>query len=321
MAEEHQTSGQKPLFEVPAEEVRPAQPVVSTPLTEALTLNAALPAFETYMRQRGFAQNTRKAFLGDLRLLSRYLGGDRLVSTITVEDLEGFLNWLYKRQDPPPKPKTMARRITTLKVFFSFLAEQKLISEDPAAAIPQIRARTPLPRVLHDDEVDRLLDVAKKRLWGRHPDPRPYLLISLVLYTGIKKGELVNIKLTHIDRSNPRRPILEIRYDNPRMHHKERNVAFPPSLLPVLDQYLDVYKPKERLFEWTPRNLEYVLADIAKEAGIEGGVSFEMLRWTCAVRDYRRGMPEEQLRQKLGLSPVTWRETFEKIRKLASPGL
>lgn len=312
---------QAALFEPQDQPAHQPEPVVSTPLTEALTLNAALPAFERYMRARGFALNTRKAFLGDLRLLIKFLGGHRLVSTISTEDLKSFLNWLYNRQDPPPKPKTMARRITTLKVFFGFLQEEKLIAENPAEPIPQVRARTPLPRVLHDDEVERLLEVTQSKLWGRNPDPRPHLLVTLILSTGIKKGEAVNIKLSHIDRSNPRRPVLEIRYDNPRMRHKERNIALPPSWLPVLDQYLAIYRPKERLFECTARNLEYVLADVAEEAGIKDGVSFECLRWTCAVRDYRRGMPEEQLRQKLGLSPITWRETLEKIKKLASPGL
>ncbi len=317
MAEEKQPV----LFEPPEEPARPSEPVVSTPLTEALTLDAALPAFEQYMRQRGFALNTRKAFLGDMRLLIKYLGGHRLVDTITVEELEGYLNWLYTRQDPPPKPKTMARRITTLKVFFGFLHDEKIIAHNPAAEIPQIRAKTPLPRILHDDEVDRLLQTTQDKLWGRNPDPRPYLLVTLILHTGIKKGECMNIKLHHIDRSNPRRPVLEVRYDNPRFRYKERNIALPAFWLPVLDQYLEIYRPKERLFECTARNLEYVLADAAEEAGIKDGVSFESLRWTCAVRDYRKGMPEEQLRQKLGLSPVTWRETLEKIKKLASPGL
>jgi hypothetical protein len=39
------------------------------------------------------------------------------------------------------------------------------------------------------------------------------------------------------------------------------------------------------------------------------------------VRAYRYGTPPEALRQKLGLSPISWRETFDKIKKLASPGL
>jgi integrase/recombinase XerD len=46
-----------------------------------------------------------------------------------------------------------------------------------------------------------------------------------------------------------------------------------------------------------------------------------MLRWTCAVRDYRDEMDEDHLRKKLGLSKITWRETSEKLAKLAGPGL
>ena len=68
-------------------------------------------------------------------------------------------------------------------------------------------------------------------------------------------------------------------------------------------------------------SLEYILGDIAEMAHIEGGVSFETMRWTSAVRSYRFGTPPEALRNKLGLSPITWRETLEKIKKLASPGL
>ena len=50
-------------------------------------------------------------------------------------------------------------------------------------------------------------------------------------------------------------------------------------------------------------------------------LSFEMLRWTCAVRDRRAGMKEETLRHKLGLSEITWYETWPKIEKLSAPAL
>jgi integrase/recombinase XerD len=67
--------------------------------------------------------------------------------------------------------------------------------------------------------------------------------------------------------------------------------------------------------------LEYVLRDTAHLAGLHDGVSFEMLRWTCAVRDFRSGMDPEHLRKKLGLSKISWYETLEKLKKLAEPAL
>ena len=112
-----------------------------------------------------------------------------------------------------------------------------------------------------------------------------------------------------------------IRYKDPRMHHKERRLALTPDLLPVLDRYLSIYQPRQNLFECTARNLEYVLRDAAHLAGLKDGVSFEMLRWTCAVRDFQAGMDPTRLRKKMGLSQITWHETFDKLQKLVEPAL
>jgi integrase/recombinase XerD len=46
-----------------------------------------------------------------------------------------------------------------------------------------------------------------------------------------------------------------------------------------------------------------------------------MLRWTSAQRDFRDGMEPDHLRKKMGLSKITWRETSEKLAKIAGPGL
>jgi integrase/recombinase XerD len=50
-------------------------------------------------------------------------------------------------------------------------------------------------------------------------------------------------------------------------------------------------------------------------------MSFEMLRWTCALRDYQARMDPDRLRRKLGLSQMSWRETEPKIVRLAEPPL
>ncbi len=315
---------QRTLFEELTNKLGHTTEAASFPVlqdNENPTLNSAMAAFRTYMVSQHFSANTVKSFLSDLRLLAKYLGANKPVREVKTEDLNRFLYYILHERSVSCSPKTYARRLTTLKVFFGFLAENEVIDEDPAAPIPHIKVRSPLPRILHDDEVERLLSTTRDLLWGRTPDSRPYVLVSLFLQTGVKKSEAMGIKLSHIDRSNPTAPILEIRYQSSRYAAKNRNLNFSPSLLPVLDQYIRQYRPQEHLFECTARNLEYILADAAKEAKIEGSVSFEMLRWTCAVRDYRYGFHPEALRKKLGLSPISWRETFEKIRQLASPGL
>ncbi len=321
------------LFQVDEEETREEpvdaaieEPVVVAPMG-AVELDAASPladaakSFGSHMLRQGFSDNTIKAFLADLRLLGRHIGENKAVGEIGQADLEDFMEWLRAERGVPCSPKSYARRLTTLKVFFGWLRAAEVLDRDPAAPLIHVHPTTPMPEILYDGQVNDLLAVTRDLLWAKKPDARPYLLLTLLLQTGIKKGECMEIKLEHIDLSNPQAPVLFIRYPDPRKTLKERRLALGPNFTPAYKQYLREYEPKECVFECTARNLEYVLEEAAAMAQIKGGCSFEQLRWTCAVRDYRNGMAADQLRQKLGLSMITWRETLPKIQKLARPAL
>jgi integrase/recombinase XerD len=291
-------------------------------LTARSPLHRALAAFHEHMVAQEMSPNTVRAFDSDLRLLARYLGPRTVVGHIGSTELEGFLKYLREERGVPCKIKSWARRLTTLKVFFAWLAEEKVIPKDPAAPIVHHRVTTPLPQVLSDAEVTKLL--AGTSQW-RHdpekPDVRAHLLVTLLLSTGIKKSECMNLAPTDIDPdANP--PALLVRYESIRQRFKERKLRLPPEFSAILAEYLQQYKPSDKLFPCTARNLEYVLDEAAKRAGLPARrVSFEVLRYTCAVRDLREGMDEDVLRRKLGLSHITWADTLEKLKKLTAPAL
>jgi integrase/recombinase XerD len=273
------------------------------------------------MHREGFTENTVKAFQSDLNIFTEFIGAWTAIGEISTSDLNRFTEWLLHDRDAPCKPKSLARRVTTLKVFFGWLAEAEVLPRDPAAPVVHRPATTPLPDVLSAAQVERVLDVTQALRQAEDPDARPHLLVTLLLHTGIKKGECMNITLNHIDLADPSQPILWVRYANPQRRHKERKLRLPGWWPTVLSEYRGQYQTEGALFPCTARNLEYVLSHVAERAGIDQGVSFEMLRWTCAVRDYRSGMEARKLRQKLGLSKVTWRQTGQKIAKLAGPAL
>ncbi len=281
-------------------------------------LGDASAEFEEYMIRKGFSENTIKAFRNDLKILRAFMDDSAALREIQTQHLEDFLNWMQNQRGRPCNAKTLSRRITTLKVFFAWLHNLGAIGMDPAEPIIQQSVRTPLPSILHDDEVNRLVLVCQDWLWDRdHSDARPYVLVSLLLQTGIKKSEAVKILLEDIERSDPLSAGVLIRYDEARYAHKNRQLPLHPSFLAPLDQYLAQYRPENFLFECTPRNLEYVLNEAGKRANIQRmQVGFETLRWTSTVRDFKRGMKDEQLRLKMGLSKVSWRETSLKIQRL-----
>jgi len=290
-------------------------------LTPDSPLSRAMDRFCDHMVQQEFAENTIKSFLGDLRILKRYLKGDPPIGRISTKDLQQFLHWLQHERGQPCSPKSYARRLTTLKVFFAWLADVGVVPADPAAPLVHKPAQTPLPRILYDDQVEQVLAVTRQMMVGDNPDPRPHLLVTLLLHTGIKKQECMALKLVHIDASSPEGPAVHIRYDSPRLQYKERRLRLPVDWTRTLAQYRKAYEPEEYLFPCTARNLEYVLTNVAKLADLPDGLSFEMLRWTCAVRDHQARMDADRLRHKLGLSQMSWQETEPKLVRLAEPPL
>jgi len=282
-------------------------------------LGDAVAEFEEHMVRKGFSNNTIKAFRNDLKILRIFMDDGARLQEISNDHLNEFLQWMQSERGRPCSAKTLARRITTLKVFFSWLRESGVIATDPAEDIVQFSVRTPLPTILQEDEINRLVRACQDWLWDKDkPDARPYLLVSLLLQTGMKKSECAKLLVPEIDRSRPQAPEVLIRYEDARYAHKSRRLPLHPNILASLDQYLAQYKPEKFLFNCTPRNLEYVLDEAGKRARIKRTqVGFETLRWTSAVRDYKMGMKDEQLRLKMGLSKVSWRETSDKIQRLA----
>lgn len=290
------------------------------PLTRAASLQAALGTFEKHMQDEGFSLNTVKAFASDIRLLGRYLGIGTPIGEIGTKNLNDFLHWLTDERGVSCSPKSYARRVTALKVFFGWLHETGVLAQDPSTAVIQQSVSSPLPNAPTSIDIDRALIVAEARRSGadgHKPDARPSLLLNLLLQAGIKKGEAMAIVPNHIDASDPDAPVLYVRYANPRLRYKERKLPLETAWLAVLEEYMQQYQPSDTLFTCTPRNLEYVLRDIAEEADLPAGaLSFENLRWASAMRDWRAGVEQDDIRQKLGLSKIAWRETKGKLQKL-----
>jgi site-specific recombinase XerD len=315
---------QLPLFPPSHGKSKPHESVPissNVPLGANSSLALAIGAYHEQMLRQGLSPYTIQAFGGDLNLFRKHVGSNLALNEITTESLNQFLNWLRYERGVPCKPKSYQRRLTTLKVFFAWLKHIQVIAEDPAAAIAHQPVTSPLPDVLYADQVAKLLQAGKTMLDTEKRDARPYLLVTLLLATGIKKSETMALRMTDIDAVDPKQGVLYIRYDDSKKRHKERKLKLSPEFCAVLPQFIEQYQPKTHLFECTARNLEYILADLAKATGLGDTVSFESLRWTCAVQDFQNGIPDDHIRQKLGLSTITWEDAGERLKRLAGKAL
>ena len=287
-------------------------------ITEKSTLAPTIKAWRIYLEDQGNSPHTVKAFTADLRLLAAYLQPDRTLGSITTADLNGFLDWLQAGRGVPCSPKTLSRRITSLKAFFRWLHKNSAILADPAEKVVQKTVISPLPEVLTEKEIRLVTDAAEAHRHFTKPDARYYTLLSLLLNTGIKKGECLGLSPAHIDLEDPANALLFVRYANPQNRYKERKIPLPEEWVKAYHEYDSQYQIGERLFPWSPRRLEYLLEDLSQEAGLDKHLSFDMCRWTCALTDWKSGMERDKIRQKLGVSKVQWREVSMKLENLAS---
>jgi site-specific recombinase XerD len=287
-----------------------------THITPKTLLPAAINGWEMYLKDQGSSQNTLKAFLSDVRLLTQFVPPDRAIGEMTTEELNRFFEWMEKERDVPCSPKTLSRRITSVKSFFRWLHQYGIISPNPAEKVLQRSAISPLPQVLTDAEYEAVLLAADRHRRDTKPDARPYTLLYLLLTTGIKKSECLGIHINHIDLDSKNGPYVFIRYASPANRYKERKIDLQEDWIASYNEYLAQYQPVDQLFRWSPRRLEYLLEDIGEEAGLSKHLSFDMCRWTCALRDYQSGMEPDKVRQKIGVSKIQWRELFIKLRQL-----
>jgi integrase/recombinase XerD len=286
-------------------------------LTENALLQPAIQAWRFYLNDQGRSPHTVKAFVADLNLLDTFLPPDQTLGEISLKDLENFTDWLENERGVPCSPKSLSRRITSLKSFFRWLQNSAVLLVNPADKLVQQTVSSPLPDVLLPEEIEKALATANAFREGDLPDARPYTLFKLLLETAIKKGECRNIALKHLSLEDPQNAYVFIRYTSPRYRYKERKIPLSADWVDSFNEYANQYEPEERLFPWTPRRLEYILEDITEAAGFEKRISFDMCRWTSVLQDLIDGLEPEKIRQKLGVSKIQFRETQRKLRKLA----
>jgi integrase/recombinase XerD len=277
----------------------------------------AINAWKVYLADQGRSTHTIKAFAADVLLLANHLPPDRTLSSITTLDINHFVRWLQTGRGVPCSPKSLSRRITSVKAFFRWLRTNGVLAIDPAEKVVQQSVISPLPEVLTFEEIKAALAAAEQYRRSKKPDARPYTLLLLLLATGIKKGECLAISPNHLDLENASGPYLFIRYPSMRNRYKERKIDLPPEWVEVYSEYAAQYPQGDRVFDWSPRRLEYLLEDIGKDAGLNKHLSFDMCRWTCALNDYLSGVEPDKIRQKLGISKIQWREIHLKLRRLA----
>ncbi len=141
--------------------------------------------------EHGLSQNTLDAYRGDLNKFSVWLKerGETLLST----QRHHVLDFLGSLSASPPR--SVARRLSTLRRFFRYLVREQRLDQDPTSLVEGPQLGRPLPDSLTEAEVESLLAA---------PDittplgSRDRTMLELLYATGLRVSELVGLSLAQV---------------------------------------------------------------------------------------------------------------------------
>jgi len=269
-------------------------------LTGHTRLSAAITTYTHYIAARDdVTEGTRQAMTHDLNVTGRILGMSLELNSLTPADLGRVTASLLATA----KPSTVERRLSTLSQFIRWLTFKGCVNARLRVTVP--KAVEELPTVLSRDQVQALLDYT-----AQSDDVRLAFLVRLVLTTAMKRQDVLALKVTDLslDRDPPH---VRVGQGN-----KARKIVVPAELNRFWLAYTKKYAPVEKAFECSHELLEVGLANAA-EALKRKTLTLSALRWTAALHDLQSGMPPDQLRLKMGLSELQWKETLALLKRLA----
>jgi len=146
--------------------------------------------------ERGAAANTLAAYERDLNAFC-----EAMVSSLTTAQTDDLRGWLAHMTKDGLSPSSQARRLSTLRQFYRFLYAEGLREDDPTGPIDSPRIGRPLPKVMSEDDVDRLLLCAEEEIsTAATPGKvkraaRLHALLELLYSTGLRVSELVALPM------------------------------------------------------------------------------------------------------------------------------
>ena len=146
--------------------------------------------------EAGASRHTLAAYRSDLGHAAADLGS---IADATARDLAQLgAKWASLA------PATVARRSAALRRFYGFLLEEGFRLDDPSAALPKPTLQRPLPRILDEDEVERMFEAAGDRAASGEPIAlRNLALLELLYGSGLRASELVSLPRGALRKGQP----------------------------------------------------------------------------------------------------------------------
>ena len=265
-------------------------------------MNVYIDDFINYIRTiRNYSDYTETNYLLDLDNYEEFLKKNKLnFKKISYNDITKYNKYL--KEDLKLSSSSIARHLSSLRSFYNYLLSENIVSDNPFKLVSSPKKEIKLPNYMKYKEFEEMINTCDDSILGI----RNRCLLEILLSTGARIGELINIKLSDINISSKEIKVLG-------KGNKERIVYINDHTVDALKKYLRNSRPlllnnkrSDNLFinhiggNLTTRGVREILDNIIKKSSLNIKVTPHMFRHTFATMLLNEGCDLKSVQELLG---------------------
>lgn len=274
--------------------------------------------FLSFLRlEESLSDNSVIAYSHDIELFRQYLkdsGHSMLLKDIRQEDIEGFFACLY---DLGFSTSSHARILSGLKKFFTYLIQEKIITENPSLLISSPSIGRHLPDVLSYEEIKSMIDIIDLSQPLGH---RNKAILEVLYGCGLRVSELVSLRISNIYKHDEFIKVIG-------KGDKERLIPIGKTTLKSIELYLEGERKQQKVNNkcsdilfinrrgntLSRQMIFIVIKELAEKAGIEKNIGPHSIRHSFATHLLEGGADLRAVQQMLGHSSISTTEIYTHI--------
>lgn len=203
--------------------------------------------------EKRYSDHTIKSYKTDLKQFSDFLELNYpYITNLNESSHREIRAWIVSLVDADIEPRSINRKIASLRAYFKFLLKRDEIEKDPTWKIRVLKISKKLPHFVRENDMVKMLD--NFDFENDFSGTRDKLVLELLYGTGIRLSELLNLTKDDIDLNSETIKVLGKR-------KKQRIIPFPKSLKELIVKYKSL---KTKKFE-NNKNPILIVTDNGKD--------------------------------------------------------
>ncbi|NNE03703.1 MAG: tyrosine-type recombinase/integrase [Eudoraea sp.] len=158
----------------------------------------SIPAFISYLKlERNYSPHTVKAYEKDIREFKIFCKDTYTLGSIDEVDYSIIRNWIVRLVDSQVNNRTVNRKVYSLKAYYKFLMKIHKIPASPLAKHKALKTAKKIEIPFSEDEMTQVFN--EITFENDFEGMRDRLIIELFYATGIRRSELINLKMSNVD--------------------------------------------------------------------------------------------------------------------------